>query len=78
MRLPLSRDAEILLGEGAHSNLLVIEGGKAAVTEASCPDHVCVEQGWVGYTGQAIVCLPNKLVVSIEGAAAPELDGIAG
>lgn len=78
MRLPLNKDTSITLGEGAHTNVLVIENGKAAVTEASCPDHVCIDQGWVGYSGQSIVCLPNKLVVSIEGGTDPDVDGVAG
>lgn len=78
MRLPLDQDTEILLGEGEHTNLLVIEDGQAAVAEASCPDHVCINQGWIGFNGQSIVCLPNKLVVSVEGGADPEFDGIAG
>lgn len=78
LRLPLDEDAEILLGEGEHTNLLVIESGEAAVTEASCPDHVCVNQGKISFNGQTIVCLPNKLVVSIQGGAESDMDGIAG
>lgn len=78
MRLPLSRDAEIVLGEGEHTNLLLIENGEACVIQASCPDHVCINQGRIGFEGQSIVCLPNKLVVSIEGGAEAEIDGIAG
>lgn len=78
MRLPLNVDAQIVLGEGEHSNTLVIKNGQAAIVEASCPDHVCIDQGWVNFSGQTIVCLPNKLVVSIEGGAEADFDGIAG
>lgn len=78
MRLPLGRNTEIMLGEGEHTNLLIIENGEAAVVEASCPDHVCINQGRIGFNGQSIVCLPNKLVVTIEGGADTEIDGMAG
>lgn len=78
LRLPLNKDTRVTLGEGEHTNVLVIEKGEAAVIEASCPDHVCIDQGRVRFSGQSIVCLPNKLVVSIEGGADPAVDGVAG
>ncbi len=77
-RMPLSEDAEKLIGEGEKTNLLVISDSKAAITEAACPDHVCVNTGEISFNGQTIVCLPHKLVVSIEGGTGTELDGIAG
>ena len=49
------------------TNVLVIEDGTAYVTEADCPDKLCVHQGKIKTTGQAITCLPNKLTVTIEG-----------
>lgn len=78
MRLPLSEDSVTLLGEGEHTNLLVISGGAASVTEASCPDHLCVRQGEARYDGETIVCLPNKLVVRITGGPENEVDAVAG
>jgi hypothetical protein len=47
-------------------NLLVIENGKAYVKEASCPDGICSSDKPISYTGESIICLPNKVVVSIE------------
>ena len=78
MELPLNEDRSLVLGEGAHTNTLVIEGGKARVVEASCPDKICVGQGAVQYAGESIVCLPHKLVITVEGGPPPELDGTAG
>lgn len=78
MRLPLGEDRELVIGEGEHTNTLVIEKGEAWVSQASCPDHVCITQGRVSLSGQTIVCLPNKLVVSIAGGEASDIDGIAG
>lgn len=78
MRLPLGEDRELVIGEGEHTNTLVIENGEAWVSAASCPDHVCINQGRVSLDGQTIVCLPNKLVVSVTGGEASGIDGIAG
>ena len=77
MELPLSEDARIVLGSGEHTNVLVIENGTAQVVEASCPDQVCVNQGAVQYAGESIVCLPHKLVVTVEGGQVNDVDAIA-
>ena len=78
MELPLSEDTELVLGEGAHTNTLVIKGGKVQVVEASCPDRVCVRQGAVQYAGESIVCLPHRLVITVQGGAINGVDGSTG
>ena len=77
MELPLDEDRSLVLGEGEHTNTLVIAGGKAQVVEASCPDRICVGQGAVQYAGESIVCLPHKLVVTVQGGPPPGIDGTA-
>ena len=47
-------------------NVITVRDGKIAVTEASCPDHYCMERGFCD-GGTAIVCLPNKLVIEFTG-----------
>ena len=78
MELPLSEDARVVLGEGGHTNTLVIRNGTAQVVEADCPDQVCVRQGAVRYEGESIVCLPHKLVVSVEGGQGSGIDANTG
>ena len=55
------------------SNILVIRDGQAWLSEAHCPDLLCVKQGRVHYTGQVITCLPNRVTVTVEGG---EYDGV--
>ena len=78
MELPLDKDARIVLGTGEHTNTLVIVDGTAQVVEAGCPDQVCVRQGVVRYEGESIVCLPHKLVVTIQGGESNGVDGSTG
>ena len=78
LRLPLSGDARETIGEGDKFNVLVISDGEAWIEDASCPDHVCVQSGKVSLDGQTIVCLPNKLVISVLGGEDSGLDGVAG
>ncbi len=71
-RYSLAQDGVYPLNGG--TNVLTVENGSAAVTQADCPDKICVEQGRVRYTGQCITCLPNKLTVTLEGGGEPEVD----
>lgn len=74
-RYPLDTDAEIRLeSTNGGYNILIIKDGKADVSEASCPDHVCVDQREISRTGEAITCLPNKTVITIEGPSEAEVD----
>ena len=54
------------------------EPGRIRIVESSCPSQDCVHTGWVSRSGGQIVCLPNRLVISVSGSDAPEVDGITG
>ena len=74
----LSENAEIRLeSENGGYNILVIKDGKADIIEASCPDHVCVDQRAISRTGEAITCLPNKTVITIDGEEEAEIDFVS-
>ena len=60
------------------TNILVISGGQAWLSEANCPDHICVKQGKIHYTGQVITCLPNRLTVTVEGGESNGVDLVVG
>ena len=64
-RLPLDKDTELLIEGVGGTNLLVIKDGKAYISEASCPDLICVRTGYADEL-KSVVCLPNKVTVSIE------------
>lgn len=51
---------------GEVANYLVIKDGYADVTDANCPDHLCVNMKSISLDGETIVCLPNKMIVEIE------------
>lgn len=74
---PLYEDRKVLLDYGQQEgmNVLVIENGSAAVTEADCPDKLCVKQRAISKNGESIVCLPHKLVITVVGGEEAEYDG---
>lgn len=77
-RYPLEVDGvyELTGYEEGHNELHVKEG-KAFISTATCPDKLCVKQKEISHTGEMIVCLPNHIIVTIEGDQGAELDGVA-
>ena len=49
------------------TNTIEIKDGRVRMLEASCPNHLCIHQGWIRLEGQSIVCLPNKVIVTVRG-----------
>ena len=47
-----------------------MENGKICVVEAECEDRLCVNCGWLDSDGAMAVCLPAKVVVSVDGTKA--------
>ena len=74
-RYDLDDNGEYALNGG--TNILKIENGKAYLTYADCPDHLCVKQGTIDKTGQTITCLPNRLTVTVFGAEGEAVDLIS-
>lgn len=77
--LPLDKDGSYpIKQETGDYNLVVIKDGKAFIQEASCPDKLCIRQGKISFENETVVCLPNKLVLEIDGSTdAPGLDAVA-
>jgi len=38
------------------------------MSQEICPKSICSNTGWIETTYQSIVCLPNQIIVRIEGA----------
>ena len=75
-RLPLDEDITIEVGGDGRYNTIVIENGSVRVEDASCPDHVCINQGQKMYGGETIICLPNRMVITVVSDNAPDIDAV--
>lgn len=49
------------------SNQVTVKDGVAYMSDADCPDKTCMSMGKIKYDNQSIVCLPHRVVVTIEG-----------
>lgn len=54
-----------ITGENSGTNKLLISPGEISVTDATCPDQICIHQGPLSDSALPIVCLPNRLVVQL-------------
>jgi hypothetical protein len=61
--LPLHSDKTVELSGVMGKTTVEIKGGKVRIKEAPCPNKICIHQGWI--ENGAVVCLPNKVVVTI-------------
>ncbi|MBQ9927720.1 MAG: NusG domain II-containing protein [Lachnospiraceae bacterium] len=74
---PLYNDAVIpVYYEPGGYNLILVSEGEVSVTDADCPDKLCVKQRAVSKNGESIICLPHKLVVQISSKEESDLDAV--
>lgn len=57
-------------------NLVLIEDGMVRVTDADCPDQLCMKQRSISRNGESIICLPHKLVLQIHAKEESTLDAV--
>ncbi len=56
--------------------VLEVRNGEVHITDSPCSQKLCVHMGAISKSGEAIVCLPNKVVITIEGGHAGGLDAV--
>ena len=49
------------------NNTILVKDNKISITNATCHDSLCVDQGSKSKVGDSIVCLPHKLIIEIKG-----------
>ena len=62
---PLGEDREIEVTEDGHTNHITIKDGQVSMSYSTCLNQVCVNTGAISQAKDAIVCLPNRVVVEI-------------
>ncbi|WP_027430857.1 NusG domain II-containing protein [Lachnospira multipara] len=66
--------------DGGYNIVKVTTDGSIGIIEASCPDHVCMNTGFIRNGLVPITCLPNELVIEVKNSKEDsnlEYDGVA-
>lgn len=69
-------DIITIWGDDESYNLILVNDGAAKVTDADCPDKLCVRQRSISKNGESIICLPHKLVITIDSPEESDLDAV--
>ena len=64
---PLAEPRSLRLDGPVGISEVEIDKGAARIVEAPCPKQLCVRRGWVRRRGEAAVCVPNRLVLRVQG-----------
>lgn len=76
--LPLDEDITLNIpSANGGENKLAIHNGTAEILSATCPDKLCVHQKEISHLGESLVCLPNKVIVTVISGEDSGLDAIA-
>lgn len=73
--ISLAEDTEITVENEYGKNTVTVKNGEVYVIDADCPDKLC-EKDKISKNGESIVCLPNRLSVTIETEDEKEVDVI--
>ena len=65
----LLEDQEIqVVQDEDHINYITIKDGTVSMTFSTCKNQVCVNTSTISETMDSIVCLPNKVMIEIQGS----------
>jgi len=62
----IKESRDIALPESS-GEIIRVERGRIRFLSADCPDNLCVKTGWLSKKGDMAVCLPNRIIIKIEG-----------
>lgn len=77
LSLDKNAEYEIKNENGNVINILAVQNGAVHMQYAACPDQICVNHAEISKSGSSIVCLPNKVVVTVHSNKTSEPDGVA-
>lgn len=72
------REPQTLHIQGALGPMVIVSDGTGSVrvTESTCPDQICVHTAPARSPGDQIICVPNRMVITIEGKGT-RIDAVA-
>ena len=81
-RVDLSQDTVFTVTTPTGTNTIQVKNHEISVDSADCPDKICVNHAAIHRSGENIVCLPHKLVITIisdnaKESEEPTIDAVA-
>ena len=68
VRLRLRDDGRTVIDGRLGPVVLEVAGGGVRFVESGCPQHLCLAMGTKRRAGEILACVPNAVIVRLEGA----------
>jgi hypothetical protein len=62
---PLSEDRIVEVAGPLGVTTVVIKDGEVYVSDSPCPNKVCIDMGRISDKGDSIICLPNRVYITV-------------
>jgi hypothetical protein len=72
---PADRDAFIRVPGPLGVSVVEIRSGRVRMVSSPCPDKLCVNMGSIGSPGQSLLCIPNRVSVTLR-AKREQIDAV--
>jgi hypothetical protein len=69
---PLSVDRDISIAGPLGDTHIAIRSKTVRIVDSPCPNKTCIASGAIAEPNQWIACLPNRVLVRVEGSEADE------
>jgi len=66
-RLNLEKDRTLSVMGRLGETMIEVKEGRVRVLKSPGPQQICVNRGWISKPGEAIICLPNRVIIEIPG-----------
>ncbi|MCF7933824.1 MAG: NusG domain II-containing protein [Spirochaetia bacterium] len=75
----IDQDRTITVEGPIGETTIIIDDAQVHVHESPCREKICIAAGEISQTGEWIICLPNTVFITIEGApeTGTEVDDVA-
>ena len=64
--IAIHADEQLSFKGKAGEYIVEIKDGKVRMLSSHCPDKVCANEGWTDQPARSIICLPQKVIISVE------------
>lgn len=76
---PINKDREIEISGTMGKTKILIKNKKVSIIDSPCKNKICILAGTIDKTSHFLVCLPNRILVKIEGTTknSTEIDAMS-
>ncbi len=72
----LDKNQQLAFAGALGTTIVQVKNKQVRVLASPCPEKICIKSGWIQRTGDILVCVPNKIVIRINGKQNGQFDVI--